>query len=85
MYTVYVLYSSEHDKIYIGYTSDMANRFLSHNELSNKGWTIKYRPWVIVYNELFDQKGEAIKREKQLKTATGRKFIREQIIAKLSS
>ena len=56
MYTVYVLYSLKHDKIYIGYTSDMVNRFLSHNVLSNKGWTIKYRPWVIAYNELFEQK-----------------------------
>lgn len=84
MYTVYVLYSFKYNKIYVGYTNDLANRFSSHNELSNKGWTIKYRPWVIAYKEVFKEKPEAIKREKQLKTATGRKFIREQVIAKLS-
>ena len=42
MYTVYVLYSKQYDKIYIGYTSDLEGRLKSHNELSTKGWTIKF-------------------------------------------
>jgi len=33
MFTVYVLYSQQHDKIYIGYTSNLQERFRSHNEL----------------------------------------------------
>ena len=45
MYTVYVLYSVRYDKIHIGYTSNLKERLLSHNELSKKGWTIKFRPW----------------------------------------
>jgi hypothetical protein len=40
MFTVYVLYSIKHNKIYIGYTSDIANRLLSHNELATKGHTL---------------------------------------------
>ena len=36
MYTVYVLYSSLYDKIYIGYTSDLNARLLSHNELGKR-------------------------------------------------
>jgi len=42
MFTVYVLYSQKYDKIYIGATSDLENRFLSHNELDTKGYTIKF-------------------------------------------
>ena len=34
MFTVYVLYSQKYDQIYIGATSDLANRFLSHNGLA---------------------------------------------------
>lgn len=34
MYTVYVLYSIRYDKIYIGYTSNLKERLLQHNELS---------------------------------------------------
>jgi len=75
MFTTYVLYSSTYKKIYIGYTSDLDNRLLSHNVLSKKGWTIKYRPWEIIYTEVFDLKSEAMRREKELKTSRGRDFI----------
>jgi len=75
MFFVYVLYSKSFDKIYIGFTSDLENRFKSHNELSKKGWTIRFRPWEIVYTEEFQDKQDAMKREKQLKSATGRDFI----------
>jgi putative endonuclease len=74
MFTVYVLYSQKYDKIYIGATSDLPNRFLSHNELATKGHTIKFRPWVIAYTEEFQTKSEALRRESQLKTANGRAF-----------
>lgn len=75
MFTVYVLYSSTYNKIYIGYTSNLIQRFKSHNELSSKGWSIKFRPWIVLYTEIFDNKTLALKREKELKTAHGRSFI----------
>jgi len=74
MFTVYVLYSPTFDKIYIGYSSDLNNRFLSHNELATKGYTIRFRPWVIAYTEEFETKIEALKRESYLKSTQGRKF-----------
>ena len=75
MFTTYVLYSEKYGKIYVGFTSDMSNRLLSHNQLATKGWTIKFRPWQIVFTEIFDTKSEAMKREKELKSAKGREFI----------
>jgi len=75
MFTVYVMYSAKFEKIYIGYTSDLLSRFRSHNELATKGWAIKFRPWQIVHTEIFESKFEAIRREKQLKTANGREWI----------
>ncbi len=75
MFTVYVLYSANYKKIYIGFTSDLSQRLLSHNELGKKGWTIKFRPWQLVHTETFQEKADAMKREKELKTATGRNFI----------
>ena len=76
MFTTYVLYSEKYDKIYIGYTSNLQQRLLSHNELATKGWTIKFRPWQLIYKEKFETKSEAMKREKQLKSYQGRTFIR---------
>ncbi len=84
MYFVYVLYSENYDKIYIGMTSNLEQRLLSHSELSKKGWTIKFRPWKMVYKESFQTKKEALKREKELKSFRGREFIRNQIIGKIS-
>jgi putative endonuclease len=79
MYVVYALYSKKFDKIYIGFTSNLTERFKSHNELSKKGWTISFRPWEIIFQEEWILKSEAMKREKQLKSATGRDFIRSLI------
>ncbi|MBN8702381.1 MAG: GIY-YIG nuclease family protein [Bacteroidetes bacterium] len=75
MFTVYILYSDLHHKIYIGYTSNMQERLLSHNQLATKGYTIKFRPWRIIHTETFDTKAIAMKREKELKSAQGRKFV----------
>ena len=82
MYTVYVLYSEKFNKIYVGFTSDLENRLLSHNVLSKKGWTIRYRPWELIHAENFESKKQAMAREKQLKGGQGRKFIWEQIVPK---
>ena len=79
MFVTYVLYSEKFDKIYIGYTSDLINRFHSHNSLAKKGYTIKFRPWEVLYLEFSDQKSDAMNREKQLKTSRGRAFIKELI------
>jgi putative endonuclease len=75
MFTVYVLFSKDYNKIYIGFTSNLEQRMLSHNELSKKGWTIKFRPWQLIYKEVYEFKLDAMKREKELKTAKGRNFI----------
>jgi putative endonuclease len=42
---------------------------LSHNELGRKGWTIKYRPWILIHVETFNTKIESINRERELKGA----------------
>ncbi|MFQ6614700.1 MAG: GIY-YIG nuclease family protein [Fidelibacterota bacterium] len=79
IYTVYALHSPKYDKIYIGFSSNLYQRLLSHNRKGKKGWTIKYRPWKLIYTESYLSKPEAKMREKQLKTARGRKFIRSLI------
>ena len=79
MFTVYVLYSPAFDKIYIGFTKNIEARFLSHNKLGKKGWTIKFRPWQILYTEGFTVKEKAMIREKELKSAKGRSFIRSEV------
>ena len=79
-YVVYVLYSQRCGRIYIGYTSGLINRFKSHNFLSKKGYTIRCRPWFVVLTEFFDDKLEAMKREKELKSGKGREWIYKHVL-----
>ncbi len=81
-FVVYILFSKDYDKTYVGFTSNLIERFKSHNYLSKKGYTIKFRPWQVIYVEFFTTKSEALKREKLLKSRKGREFIKE-IISKL--
>ncbi|MEO8147895.1 MAG: GIY-YIG nuclease family protein [Bacteroidia bacterium] len=77
MYTVYVLYSKNHNKHYTGYSSDFQKRFISHNEFGTKDWTTKYRPWKIIFTKEFESKADAMKYEKWLKSGVGREFIKK--------
>jgi putative endonuclease len=83
MYKVYILYSQSYNKIYVGFTSNLEQRLLSHNELGKKGWTIKFRPWKLVYTEVYNSKEEALLREKMLKRAKGRDWIWNELISKI--
>jgi len=66
-FVVYILFSEEHNKTYVGFTSNLIERFKSHNYLSKKGYTIKYRPWIVIHVEFLTTKSEALKRENSLK------------------
>ena len=74
-FVVYILYSSKYKQNYTGYTSNLIERFKSHNFLVTKGHTLKYRPWIVIYVEFYHSKSHAMQREKQLKTGVGRALI----------
>jgi putative endonuclease len=74
-FVVYVLFSDSAGKIYVGFTRDIENRMHWHNSKAKKGYTIKFRPWKIIYKEQFILESEARIREKQLKSQKGREFI----------
>jgi len=80
VYTVYILYSPGFHKIYIGYSSDVHRRVYFHNHgLKKKSYTYKFRPWILIYTEEYNNKSQAMRREKQLKTSQGRKFAWEKV------
>jgi putative endonuclease len=66
MYTVYIIYSERIDKYYIGFSSNVQERLRKHNR-NSKGFSFSGRPWIMVYSEVFENKKDAMGREKQLK------------------
>jgi putative endonuclease len=82
MYFTYVLFSQQYNKIYVGFTSELTQRLLAHNDSRNTGWTFRYQPWELLYSEEHSLKAEAMLREKQLKSFSGREFIRKLVKGK---
>ena len=75
MYTVYVLSSLTDKKSYVGMTDDVERRLMEHNS-GRSSYTSRHMPWKIIYKEEYATLEEAVGREKYLKSASGRRFLK---------
>jgi putative endonuclease len=64
---VYILASERDGVLYIGVTSNIANRVSLHKQDLIEGFTKRYGVHLLVYYEMHHTMPEAIRREKQLK------------------
>lgn len=70
-YIVYVIYSEQSGKRYIGHTKDLQKRLEQHNTGISK-WTSGKGQWKVIYYEAgYRRRSEALVREKQLKRMKG--------------
>jgi len=76
MYKVYVLKSKKYKKSYVGMTNDLERRLIEHNS-GQSTFTKRFMPWEVLYHEEFTEQQEAIKREKFLKSSSGRRFLKK--------
>jgi putative endonuclease len=70
-YFVYVLKSKSTGKSYIGHSKDLNNRVTEHNNGKNQA-TRRKGPWMLMYQEEFLTRTDAMRREKHFKTQIGR-------------
>jgi putative endonuclease len=75
MFSIYVLKSLKNNKRYTGYTSKTPQERLREHNSGKNNFTRQNRPFVLVYNERYETKTEAMKREIFLKSGQGRKFL----------
>ena len=78
-YSVYILHSLTKDKFYIGYTANLTEWIIRHNQKS-KGFTGSTNDWILVYQEEFNSQSEAIQRERQIKNWKSKIKIKELIL-----
>ena len=71
---VYVLRCSD-GSLYVGHTSDVAERVKVHNNGRGATWTACRRPVVLVYHERHPSEVKAVARERQLKRWTQAKKV----------
>lgn len=75
---VYVLRSIEHERNYVGFTTNVENRLFQHNSGKTKS-TKGYVPWRLLFTESYKTKEEALQREKYLKSGIGRDYIKSKL------
>ena len=78
MFVTYILYSKSKNKYYIGATSNLNERLKKHNT-NHKGFTGGIGDWEVCYSENFENKTDALKREKTIKSWKSRVKIEELI------
>jgi len=78
MFYVYVLQSEATKHYYTGFATDLEQRVGQHNAGITKS-TKNRGPWKLVYQEQYDSRAAAMRREKFLKTGKGRELLAELI------
>jgi putative endonuclease len=69
-FSVYILQSEVSDRFYVESAEVVSDRLEVHNG-PQAGWTRRYQPWRVVHREEYPTRGEAVKREKELKRLKG--------------
>ena len=66
-YFVYLMTNRSRIVLYTGVTNDLARRVWEHQNGTVKGFTKRYRLTILVYHETYNDIGDAISREKEIK------------------
>jgi len=80
-FVVYILFSATKNRFYVGFTSNLEERLVRHNQKS-KGFTGNVNDWEVVHVENYQTKELAHKRELQIKSWKSRIKIQELISKK---
>ncbi|MCZ8298489.1 GIY-YIG nuclease family protein [Flavobacterium sp.] len=83
-YYVYVLQSLSRHYMYVGLTSNLEQRFSTHQAGRNRT-TAPYRPFQLYYVERFSSRIEARYREKYLKSGSRKEFLKGLSLEDLES
>lgn len=75
MYSVYILFSTKDNKLYIGITENLSRRLKEHRYGKVES-TESRRPLKLIHYETFIDKKDAERREKYLKGGNGRKNLK---------
>jgi putative endonuclease len=78
MFYVYVLISGSDGGFYTGLTGDLKRRVGEHSE-GLVETTRNRRPMELVYYEACNSRKDAYRREKYLKTSSGKRYLRNRL------
>jgi len=80
LWFVYVILCDD-NSFYIGASNDLKRRWTEHTTGQGAEWTKSHKPIKIIHHEEFSSQKEVYKREKELKTGFGRKWLKREFKA----
>lgn len=78
LFYVYVLRDSQSGSFYTGYTSNLRKRLSEHEE-GRSTHTSKHGPYELIYFEGSLSSGDALAREKYLKSVMGKRYLKNRM------
>ncbi|WKN43585.1 GIY-YIG nuclease family protein [Tunicatimonas pelagia] len=78
MFYVYAISSLKRNYIYVGLTNNLDRRLGEHNKGHNRT-TKPYAPFAVILSESYPTRAGARKREKQLKSGSGKEYLKKLI------
>ncbi|MDO8648228.1 MAG: GIY-YIG nuclease family protein [Candidatus Peregrinibacteria bacterium] len=72
---VYVLRSTLDRQLYVGFSTKLRDRLLTHNAGKVRS-TKSRRPWHLVFFECYSNKSDALRREQYFKTTMGKRALK---------
>lgn len=72
---VYILYSKQLNKFYIGHTGEKIEGRIRKHLSSHKGFTARAKDWELFYIETHSTKSLAYRREMEIKKKKSREYI----------
>ena len=73
--TVYILHSTSLNRYYIGYSSDLDQRMIFHNNSEARKFTAKAKDWIIFYTIICSSKPQALKIEAHIKKMKSKIYL----------
>ena len=77
MFTVYILFSKQLQKYYVGYSSKNVRDRLKEHLYNHKGFTAKAKDWNIIYKIEMNSKSEALVLERKIKKRGAKRFLNQ--------
>jgi putative endonuclease len=71
----YILFSSLRNQYYVGHTCDCIEERLRRHNSNHRGFTGGIGDWIVVYQEIYNDKALAYKREREVKGWKSKKRI----------
>ncbi len=70
---IYIITNKKYGTLYTSVTSNLIQRIYQHKNKITPGFAAKYNCTRLVYYEIYDDIGDAIAREKQIKSGSRKK------------